>query len=399
VLQLGLVALWRSWGIEPSAVVGHSMGEIIAASAAGAFDRVAALELLLQRAELTEQGARGGRMLSIALPASQVAPLLAGIKSRIGISAVNGPRSTVVSGDPDAVTWIEEQGARLGLATRRLPVNYAFHSPLLDGFADKIAAVAPQPTRKRKIAFYSTVTGTLAAVENLDCHHWVRNLRDQVEFYPAVQRMIHDGITTFVEIGPHPSLLRNVREIIEELGGNGLVVGSLRRDQPSWASLYRSLGELYQAGFDIPWEAVNAAPAARCKLPTYPWQRTRHWLTLTDRPATPAFPDSGVLASPGFDLVDAVPPDAVDADFANVVLNYVRGRVAEVQGLATADEVPIDQRLNELDSIVIVELKNQIEGEFGITVPLRTLLAGDTPLLLANAIVEFANNRVRSGKL
>ncbi len=410
VLQLGLVALWRSWGIEPSAVVGHSMGEIVAATAAGAFGREAALKLLLDRARLTEQGALGGSMLSVALSGSQVAPLLAGGEGRISIGAVNGPRSTIVSGDGDAVKAVEAEAARLGVISRRLPVKYAFHSPLLESLAGRLAVAAPQSVGgDGDIAFYSTVTGDRTDMAELDGRHWVRNLRDQVEFYSAVQAMLRDGITAFVEIGPHPSLLRNLGEITEESGRDALAVGSLRRDQPLWASLYRSLGQLYEAGLHIRWDAVNPAPASGYRLPTYPWQRTRHWLVLTDRPAA-TVPEVGLSPVPRSEPTAPIPADAAaggyasstaaagarsteDADFADAVLTYVRDQIAAAKGLRGAALLPIDQRLYELDSIVIVELKNQIERHFGITVPLQALLGADTPLLLAKVIIECTSAR------
>ncbi|MDQ3761956.1 MAG: acyltransferase domain-containing protein [Actinomycetota bacterium] len=384
VLQLGLTALWRSWGIEPSAVVGHSMGEIIAAAAAGALNRSAALKLLLRRAELTEKGARGGSMLSVALPASQVERLLARVGGRIGIGAVNGPRSTVVSGDPSAVAQLEAAAARLGANTRRLQVEYAFHSPLLDGLADELADAAPQPViSPPEITLYSTVTGARVNVADLDGMHWMRNLRQMVAFQPVIEAMARDGITTFIEVGPHPVLLKDINEIAEGTGTAVVTVGSLQREQSAQASLHRSLANLYRAGLEIHWEAVTGRPAAHCRLPTYPWQRTRHWLPLVDKRET-VIEHSGITVSNPD--VDASPAVTVGADLVDDLLGYVRERIAQTQGLASAHEVPIDQRLDGLDSLVIVELKNQIEGKFGISVPLQALLEASTPILLVRAI-------------
>jgi acyl transferase domain-containing protein len=385
VLQLGLTALWRSWGVEPCAVVGHSMGEIIAAAAAGALDRSAALALLLRRAELCEKGARGGRMLSVALPASRVERLLAGVDGRIGIGAVNGPRSVVVSGDPAAVDRAEAAVAALGAKTRRLHMHYAFHSPLLDGIAEELAdTVAAPVTDPSRTTLYSTVTGARVNSSDLDGVHWVRNLRERVAFHAAIDVMIRDGITTFVEVGPHPVLLRDIGEIADDIGTAVVTVGSLRREQPAQALLHRSLAQLYQAGLDIRWDAAVGQPTARGRrLPTYPWQRTRHWLTLADcRETVTTHQETAVSTS----AAGPSPAATVGDDLVEDLLGYVRARIAEAQGLGSAHEVPADQRLDGLESLVIVELKNQIEREFGITVPLQALLEGSTPVLLARAI-------------
>lgn len=389
VLQLGLAALWRSWGIKPAAVVGHSMGEIIAAAAAGALDRCAALQLLLRRAELTEKGARGGSMLSIALPASQVERLLTGIDGRIGIGAVNGPRSTVVSGDPSAVDQIEAAAAQHGAYTRRLRVGYAFHSPLLDGFADQLVDAVPQPvTGPCEMTLYSTVTGARVNVANLDGLHWMRNLREKVAFQPAIDSMIRDGITTFIEVGPHPVLLKDINEIAEGMGTAVVTVGSLQREQPAQASLHRSLANLYRAGLEIQWEAVTGRPTAHCRLPTYPWQRTRHWLPLVHQRETVIEHSGTTVSTPD---IDASPAVRVGADLVDGLLGYVRKRIAQAQGLASAHEVSVDQRLDDLNSLVIVELKNQIDREFGIIVPLQALLEASTPILLARTIAATSS--------
>jgi acyl transferase domain-containing protein len=354
VLQLGLTALLREWGVVPDAVAGHSMGEVIACSVAGALDRGQALELLVHRARLTEQAARGGAMVSIALPVEEVVPLVTKGVGRIGIAAVNGPRATVVAGDRAEVDRVEAQAVALGVRTRRLRVEYAFHSPLLDGVAERLSGFAPSP-RKIETALYSTVTGGGVTADDLTAGHWVRNLRDRVLFHDAVEAMARDGVTAFVEVGPHPVLLGHI---------DGTAVGTLRRDQPAATALRGSLAELYLAGVTLRWPSRGP----HVELPLYPWQRERHWLSHEAR--MPEIPQQQ-----GEPLVDDLE-------------RYVRERIAKAQGLDGPDAVPGDQPLEGIDSIVVVELKNQIEREFGVRVPLRALLESDTPLRLAQAIAE-----------
>jgi acyl transferase domain-containing protein len=369
-LQLGLTALWRSWGVWPEAVVGHSMGEIVAAAVAGMLDRAQAVELLLARARLAEAGARGGAMASIGWPATEVEPLLAGL-GRVGIAAVNGPRSTVVSGESSAVDKVAVAAKALGADVRRLPVEYGFHSSLLDDQGAELAAtVGHIQAGQGEAAFYSTVTGTRLEAEKLDSGHWARNLRDAVQFEAAVRALAGAGITTYVEIGPHPVLLRDISLTLEQTGTGYLAVGSLRREQPVSGTLDRSLARLYAAGVDVAWEAVLGSSAGRITLPRYPWQRRRHWLAGDPEPA-------------------AVPPPAapVSPAPAEVYLDYIRRRLAEALEQAV-DQVAEDAPLAglALSSLAIVELKNQLESEFGVTVPLQSLL----PLLDGGTVRDLA---------
>ena len=371
-LQLALTALWRSWGVEPEAVAGHSMGEIVAAAAAGALDRRAALELLLARALVTEQAARGGRMASLGLDAEAVASLLATHGGRVGIAAYNGPRSTVVSGEPAAVEAIVAAARERGARTRLLPVAYAFHSPLLDGCSVDAPAAAAA-----RIPLYSTVTGAWIAGERLDAAHWGRNLRDAVRFAPAIEALARDGFNVFLEIGPHPALGANAGATLDTLPGEHAVLGSLRRGAPSRPTLARALAGAYCAGVAVRWEAVLPAPAADVALPRYPWQRRRHWLPDTTAPA-----ELPVLPEPE--------PAALDAD---ALTHDVRTRIAAAMGAA---DVPADGPLEALglDSIVIVELKNQIERDYGIRVPLQVLLEAETPRHLAEGVVASQDGLV-----
>ncbi|RKS09661.1 acyl transferase domain-containing protein [Nocardiopsis sp. Huas11] len=393
-LQLGLAALWRSWGVTPHAVVGHSMGEIVAAADAAMLTRVQAVDLLLRRARLTEKGARGGAMASVALPLSEVEPLVLGVDG-VGVGAVNGPRSTVVSGTPEGVAAVVEAATAQGAATRRLPVEYGFHSPLLERqgaeLAEEAAHVTASPGRAD---FYSTVTGTRLEAHALDGGHWGRNLREAVFFAPALTEVAATGIATFVEIGPHPVLLRDIGTLVEEAGVQGTTVGSLRRGKPLADSLDQSLARLYAHGADIDWAGVHPAPRDGADLPLYPWQRARHWLPegtvpSVARSAEPAATDA--TAAPGVQRPSGAPAPASGEDLVATLERFVRERVANALNLESPDAVPRDALLADLalDSLVIVELKNQVENELGMKVRLQLLLEvmeSGTVLGLAQAI-------------
>ncbi|MBV2362911.1 type I polyketide synthase [Streptomonospora nanhaiensis] len=394
-LQAGLAALWRSWGVRPHAVVGHSMGEIAAAAAAGLLDRDQAVELLLKRARLTETGARGGAMASVALPLEEVEPLVAGVPG-VGIGAVNGPRSTVVSGAPEGVEAVLARVAERGAASRRLRVEYGFHSPLLEAQGRELAGAVGHiaaRTGAERIHFYSTVTGTRLEAAALTGAHWARNLRDAVLFAPAVTALAEAGVTVFVEIGPHPVLVRDIAATAERAGAAPVAVGSLRRGHAPATSLDASLGRLYAAGLDPDWEAVLGVPPAPVALPFYPWQRERHWLPaeVVDAAAAEAAEEA---AAPAAD--PALAPGAAGAEVpleerVAALSLFVRERIAKALGRPGAEDVPGDAVLETLalDSLVIVELKNQVETQLGALVRLQTLLEvleGGTVDDLARAI-------------
>jgi acyl transferase domain-containing protein len=394
-LQFGLAALWGSWGVEPHAVVGHSMGEVVAACVAGALDRRDAFELLLNRARIAEPVARGGAMASIGLPEAEVAPLVARACARVGVAAVNGPRSTTVSGEVPAVAEVVAAARARGARTQRLAVEYAFHSPLLAGCAGKLAAaVAHLRPRGGDLALYSTTTGGRIGHDALDPVHWGRNLCDPVRFHAALSALAADGVDTYVEIGPHPVLLRAMSETLDEVAGSYLAVGSLRRGQPARLSLYQSLADLYAAGAGIRWAAVLPAPRRSPRLPSYPWQRTRHWLPRHEpaqrEPAQreaaqrePAQPEPVGHAA----AVAAAAPGATSVVPVEVLCQYVRQRLAEAMETgveAILPDTPLDSL--GLNSLTVVELRNQVERELGVAVGLRALLESETPAKLAQAI-------------
>ncbi len=390
VLELGLAALWRSWGVEPHAVVGHSMGEVVAARLAGALDLEETLELLLLRARQTERAARGGRMANIGLPESDVARLVRTDGGVVGIAAVNAPGSTVVSGERAAVERVTAAARAAGAVTRPLRVDYGFHSPLLGDAAAALAATAPTGRRTGAgPALYSTVSGARIAATDLDGGHWARNLSAPVLFRSALTALARDGMTVFVEIGPHPVLLRDIAATLEEIDVPHVAVGSLRRGRAAGESLHRSVAHLYQAGLDVRWDGLVRARGHHVDLPLYPWQRRRHWLAVHERetartPAGPPAPRVGGGLSTAADEAAAGPV----ADARKAAIDYLRRHLADALDLADPTLVDSRARLVELalSSLMIVDLRNRIEQDLLVTVPLQILLAGATIVDLADRI-------------
>ena len=285
--QVGLVALWRSWGIEPDAVVGHSVGEVAAAYVGGALQLEDAVRLIYHRGRLMQQATGLGKMAAVGLSENDVRALLDGYDGRLAIAAVNGPASTVLSGEAEALEAVIRPLADRGVFARMLPVNYAFHSPQVRPFGRELGLTVrdlrPQPST---VPVYSTVAGRRQSGEEFDASYWARNVNEPVRFAAAVRALADDGHTAFLEVGPHAVLTHAVAETLEEAGGEGTVIASMRRDQSPFPVLRRALGALFAQGFSVDWEAFY--PGGRpVPLPSYPWQRSRFWLqpTAPQRPA------------------------------------------------------------------------------------------------------------------
>ena len=279
-VMVSLAEVWRSYGVEPAAVVGHSQGEIAAACVAGALSlRDGARVVALRSQVLTELAGQGG-MLSVAMPAAGLAPRLRQWEERISVAAVNGPLSVVVSGDLDALDELRETLAAEGVRVKRLPVDYASHSTQVQRLRDQLLEVlAPVSPHTADVPFYSTVSGVLMDTTGLDAAYWYENLRQTVRFEQTTRTLLEDGYRTFVEISAHPVLTIGMQETAEAAEHDDvLVVGSLQRDDGSPRRLLTALAALHvhEAGPD--WERFFAgSDAGRVPLPTYAFQHQRYW--------------------------------------------------------------------------------------------------------------------------
>ncbi|AOR30864.1 hypothetical protein BFF78_07175 [Streptomyces fodineus] len=283
-VMVSLAALWRSFGVEPSAVVGHSQGEIAAAYVAGGLSLRDAARVVAVRSQLVRDRLAGhGGMMSVALPVERVEELISSYAGRVSVAAVNGPAAVVVAGEPGALDEVLAACERDGVRARRVNVDYASHSAQVEAIeAELLEALAPVEASSGRVPFYSTVTGGFLDTASMDAGYWYRNLRSQVGFEPAVRALIDKGMGCFVEVSPHPVLTMAVEETVEarDAVGRVAVTGSLRRDEGGLARFMLSLGQAHVAGVRIDWQAVYAGTGAqRVDLPTYAFQREKYWLT------------------------------------------------------------------------------------------------------------------------
>jgi phthiocerol/phenolphthiocerol synthesis type-I polyketide synthase C len=287
-VQVGLAAVWEAWGIQPDAVVGHSMGEVAAAHVAGMLSLPAAAEVICRRSALLAQVGGQGGMLVVELSAEETTQVLAGWKS-LAVAARNGPRTTVVTGEAAEIEALAAALTTQGVFCRRVAVDVAAHSAQVAGLEPVLAtALAGVQGSAETRAFYSTVTGGRWAGPACDGGYWGRNLRRPVVFWEALQAMVADGHRMFVEMSPQPVLGPAMAEGLRELGVEGMVRASLRRGEDDRRVLLETLGACYEVGLPVNWAALYPSGGRLVDLPTYPWQRQRFWIASPE-PTRPAY--------------------------------------------------------------------------------------------------------------
>jgi amino acid adenylation domain-containing protein len=285
-VQVALAALWRSWGIRPEAVVGHSLGEAAAAHIAGALSLPDAVRLAVERGRAMQRAAGQGKTLATALGADEAAERVGELKGTIAIAALNGPRSTTLSGDAQSIESLAHALSAEGVFAKLLDVDVAFHGPSMEGPSRELArALAGMSPRDAAIPFYSAVTGSNLSGLDLIAEYWARNIRQPVRFSDAISALLGQAHDLYLEIAPHPILARSIADQATELGRPATTLASIRRGQAGRPNLLQSLAEFYVRGIDPVWTAIERS-GRFIKLPAYPWQRERFWITDRNAPRT-----------------------------------------------------------------------------------------------------------------
>ncbi|MEU6238306.1 type I polyketide synthase, partial [Kitasatospora sp. NPDC047058] len=288
-VEYALARLWTSWGVAPDAMIGHSLGEYVAATLAGVFELDDALRLVALRGALMQRQSDGG-MLSVS---AERATLAARLPAELTLAAHNGPTDCVVAGAPEPLAAFAAELAGEGIAARPLATSRAFHSPLMAPMVDEfVAAVARVPMREPRLPFVSNVTGTwITPDQAVDPRYWGRHVVATVEFARGVATLAEDEDTVFLEVGPGQTLRSLVSRQLAD-APHRTVVGSLPHPREARGALpaaQRALGLLWQAGVRPDWQAYHAAEnPVRVPLPTYPFERKRFWLDPAPAPAAAA---------------------------------------------------------------------------------------------------------------
>jgi acyl transferase domain-containing protein len=280
-LEYSLAQQWRAWGVEPAAVLGHSVGEYVAACVAGILSLEDALRLTARRACLMQQLPTGGAMASVFAEPERVLAAMQPYADSLSVAALNGPRHTVLSGERQALESVLRTLAAEGVTAHPLTVSHAFHSPLIEPALAELEKAARTVSHSRpRLAFISNLTGDVAADGAIDASYWCRHARQPVQFAAGVCTLHELGFDVFLEIGPHPTLIGMAEPCLPP--GTGAWLPSLRKGRDDRRQILESLGALYNRRVEVNWATVDAdARFRRITLPAYPFQRERFWREAT----------------------------------------------------------------------------------------------------------------------
>lgn len=277
-IQLALVRVWASLGVHPSAVVGHSVGEVTSGFVAGVYSLEDAVRVSYHRSRLQQTTAGRGSMLAVGLSETEALRRIAN-RPGVSVAAINSFDAVTLSGDTDTLATLAAELDGDGIFQKPLRVEVAYHSPQMDPIHDAIlsdlAALSP---RSATLPLYSTAFGEIIEGTRWDAAYWWKNVRDPVRFADAIRQLIHDGYSNFLEIGPHPVLGNSIRECAATLSREIRGFVSIRRKEPEWLQIRRTLGALYCAGFEPDWSAVAPQSGRLISAPQTAWQRERLWV-------------------------------------------------------------------------------------------------------------------------
>ncbi|MEV7399567.1 beta-ketoacyl synthase N-terminal-like domain-containing protein [Streptomyces sp. NPDC091267] len=399
--QVALLRFLAVHGLRPDAVIGHSIGELAAAHAAGVLTLPDAASLVATRAVLMEQLPSGqGAMLAVQASERHVLPLLRAHRDRLSVAAVNGPRSTVVSGDTEAVRSVEERCATLGHRTRRLRVSHAFHSPHMDPVAGALrAAGARLDVRAPEIPLVSNLTGARARPDEFTApDHWADHARGAVRFHDGIRALAELGTTTYLEIGPDTTLTA----LIAQAHPEAVQLPTQRAGLSRTEALVLALATLELHGHAVK-RPAGTPGTAPTDLPTYPFQHERHWLTTPAAGAAsrsghiPGTGEAGVPGSPGSEPGDSRQQDSYETGFAvqlaaaaegeheRLLRDRIRSHAADVLGHTGPDALTDDDQFQDigLTSFALLDLRNRLCEDTLLELPPVVVFDHPTPAALA----------------
>ncbi|MBL1102484.1 type I polyketide synthase, partial [Streptomyces coffeae] len=409
-VQVALVRWLTARGVRPAALVGHSVGELAAAHAAGVLELSDAVRLIVRRGQILEETAGLGRMLAVQGDVATVGGLLAAAGLPVTVATVNGPASVVVAGPHDAVTAAEPLLEQAGLRCRRTRVDYAFHSPLVAECGPRLAAeFADLAPARPGLRLLSSVDPDVDA-GLLDATYWGRNITEPVRLWPAVDRLLaEEGAPLLLEVGPHPVLRRPLADSVAHRGSGAQVLSTLRREVPGPVALHRTIARLHVAGVPLDWAEITGRPRRFVDLPVPSWSGERHWLPglrrghrATQSPAAPPTARTSVapVATTAAERATAPgrPADMAAAGPikpASWVVQRIDAAVREVIGIGPERPLPRRRGLFEqgLDSLTAVQLRGLLEAAFGLSLPTTVVIEHPTIAALAAFLTELGVGR------
>lgn len=277
-LQTGLAALWGSWGIKPDAILGHSVGEVAAAHVAGALTLEDAIQLVFHRSRLQQQTAGQGKMLAIGLPWEEAEHILERYEEYVSVAAINSPGDVTLSGDADALEEIARLLEQKQVLCRYLQVEVPYHSPKMEPLkTELLRSLEGLHPQLATIPLFSTATGQAVKGPELDASYWWQNIRNPVRFAAVIDELTQAGHNVFLELSPQPVLASSISKCLTRAQKEGSILTSLKYQETEHITMLGSLGKLYTSGYPVDWKWQYPQGGHLVKLPSYPWQRERHW--------------------------------------------------------------------------------------------------------------------------
>ncbi|NEO41307.1 MAG: acyltransferase domain-containing protein [Moorea sp. SIOASIH] len=403
-IEYALAQLWKSWGIEPDVVMGHSVGEYVAACVAGVFSLEDGLKLIASRGSLMQALPPDGEMVAVLASPGQVEKAIRRSRrfanepypEEVAIAAINGPMSLVISGQRQAINAVCATLEAQEVKTKPLQVSHAFHSPLMEAMLGSFEAVAQKVTYSQpRIKLISNLTGQPATAEIATPDYWCRHVRQPVQFAASMETLHQQGYEVFLECGPKPILLGMGRQCLPE--GVGVWLPSLRPRQQEWQQLLQSLAELYVRGVSVDWSGFNRDyPCQKIVLPTYPFQRERYWLSsaevqLSQKSAAPISEPAASIGNHTSSKPNSADNETVTQD---TVAAKIQNIISEI-GKIPKEKLNLDNTLRELgfDSLMLMEMKSQLLATFPISkdLPLKMFFGGGS----VEELIDFVSESVK----
>ncbi len=394
-VEYALAQLWRSWGIEPAALIGHSVGEYVAACLAGVFDLDTALRLVIARGQLM-QAAPPGAMLAVSLSEAEARGLTS---ASLSVAAINGPTQCVLAGTLEAVAALEQRLGTEGIGCRRLHTSHAFHSALMDPVVAPFeAAVARVPRQAPRLRWISNVTGQwMRDADATDPAYWARHLREPVRLYDGLTTITTEGRPVLLEVGPGDVLSRSCRALRSQTPL--AIVTSLPNDQPDTepGSLQQSLGQLWLEGVTPDWSRYFAGEGRRrIPLPTYPFERERYWIEPTTAAVavTPAIAADVAIAEPEPVRAPMHPRPRLVTPYIEPVSALEKQLAVVWQQALGVNPIGLDDNFFDLggDSLIAVQLMATLRRDVHADVPVAALYECLTVRLLAQKLHAHADS-------
>jgi malonyl CoA-acyl carrier protein transacylase len=380
-IEFALAQLWQSWGIKPDVVMGHSVGEYVAATVAGVFSLEDGLKLIANRGRLMQQLPDGGEMLAVMASEKQVSLLIAPYKGKVSIAAINGPFSIVISGAAEAIRAVKEVLELEGVKAKPLQVSHAFHSPLMEPMLADFEAVAHQVTYSQpRIPLISNVTGCRESENIATAKYWVNHVHQPVMFAQSMETLHQEGYEVFLEIGPKPILLGMGRQCLPE--NVGVWIPSLRCVQSDWQQMLYSLAELYVRGVKVDWSEFDRDYSrSKVELPTYPFQRQRYWIDAESSFQAVQTPAPSRKASPKVPITLQGRPSTLNSTYVSPRTQIEKNIAQILEEALGIQPIGIEDDFFELggDSLLAIQIISRLSQEFKVKLNQSQLM--ETPTI------------------